>query len=190
MHVRTGQTEEEITAAIRIDASLASTRTRSPYITAVAERGGLRLIEDQERIVGFCCLDDRYFFEKVFVSLLIVDAGARRRGIGQELLQAAAMEHPEIWTSTNRSNMAMRGLLTKTGWMFCGEIAVWMPVTRKCSTRNRAERGIYELKTDLACAQNQRLLSAESVGATHQPAYLTQHPGHVPESLVGVRSNS
>jgi ribosomal protein S18 acetylase RimI-like enzyme len=123
MHVRTGQTEEEIKAAIRIDASLASTHTRVPYITAVAERGGLRLIEDQERIVGFCCLDDRYFFEKVFVSLLIVDAGARRRGIGQELLKAAAMEHPEIWTSTNRSNMAMRGLLTKTGWMFCGEIA-------------------------------------------------------------------
>ncbi|MEQ8739410.1 MAG: GNAT family N-acetyltransferase [Hoeflea sp. D1-CHI-28] len=123
MQVRTGQTEEEITAAIRIDASLSSTHTRVPYIAAVAKRGGLRLVEYHSRIVGFCCLDDRYFFEKVFISLLIVDAGARRRGVGRELLEAAAVEHPEIWTSTNRSNMAMRGLLRKTGWTFCGELA-------------------------------------------------------------------
>jgi ribosomal protein S18 acetylase RimI-like enzyme len=123
MQVRIGQTEEDTTAAIRIDAGLAITHTRAPYIAAVAERGGLRLIEDQGQIVGFCCLDDCYFFEKVFISLLIVDPGARRRGIGKELLEAAALEHEEVWTSTNRSNMAMRGLLTKTGWMFCGEIA-------------------------------------------------------------------
>jgi ribosomal protein S18 acetylase RimI-like enzyme len=123
MQVRTGQTEEEITAAIRIDASLASANTRARYVAAVAKRGGLRLVEDKGQIVGFCCLDDRYFFEKVFISLLIVDAGARRRGMGQELLEAAAFEHPEIWTSTNRSNAAMRGLLAKTGWTFCGEIA-------------------------------------------------------------------
>jgi ribosomal protein S18 acetylase RimI-like enzyme len=123
MQVRTGQTEEEITAAIRIDAGLASTDTRALYIAAVAERGGLRLIEDQGYILGFCCLDDRYFFEKVFISLLIVDPGVRRRGIGQALLEAAALEHEEVWTSTNQSNMAMRGLLTKTGWMFCGGIS-------------------------------------------------------------------
>jgi len=122
MQVRTGQTEEEIAASIQIDATLEGTHSRALYIAAVAERGGLRLIEDQGRILGFCCLDERYFFEKVFISLLIVDAGARRRGIGQKLLEAAAAEYPEVWTSTNRSNMAMQGLLTKIGWMFCGEI--------------------------------------------------------------------
>jgi ribosomal protein S18 acetylase RimI-like enzyme len=123
MKVRTGETEDEITAAIRIDASLAGTETRAPYIAAVAERGGIRLIEDQGRTVGFCCLDDRYFFGKVFICLLMVDRGARRRGIGRRLLDAAALEHSEMWTSTNRSNIAMRGLLSKTGWMFCGQIA-------------------------------------------------------------------
>jgi ribosomal protein S18 acetylase RimI-like enzyme len=122
MQVRIGQSEEETTAAIQIDACLGNTNTRAPYIAAVAERGGLRLVEDQGQIVAFCCLDDRFFFEKVFISLLIVEPGARRRGIGQELLEAAALEHREVWTSTNRSNMAMLGLLTKTGWMFCGEI--------------------------------------------------------------------
>ena len=122
MKVRTGVTEDEMTAAIRIDASLAGTDTRAQYIAAVAERGGLRLIEDQGRTVGFCCLDDRYFFGKFFISLLMVDRGARRRGIGRKLLDTAALEHAEVWTSTNRSNIAMRGLLSKTGWMFCGEI--------------------------------------------------------------------
>lgn len=123
MRVWSGQTEKEITAALRIDASLTSTDTRARYIAAVAARGGLRLIEDQAQVVGFCCLDDRYFFEKLFISLLVVDAGARRRGIGKELLEAAALEHSEVWTSTNRSNIAMRGLLAKIGWTFCGEIA-------------------------------------------------------------------
>jgi ribosomal protein S18 acetylase RimI-like enzyme len=123
MQVRIGQSEEETTAAIQIDACLAHANTRATYIAAVAERGGLRLVEDQGLVVAFCCLDDRYFFEKFFISLLIVEPGARRRGIGQELLEAAAFEHKEVWTSTNQSNMAMRGLLTKAGWMFCGEIA-------------------------------------------------------------------
>jgi ribosomal protein S18 acetylase RimI-like enzyme len=123
MKVRTGQTEDDISAAIRIDAGSSGSDTRAPYIAAVADRGGLRLIEDQERTVGFCCLDDRYFFGKAFIFLLMVEPGARRRGIGRKLLGAAALEHTEIWTSTNRSNNAMRGLLSKTGWMFCGQIA-------------------------------------------------------------------
>lgn len=88
----------------------------------VAQCGGLGLAFDQGQVVGFCCLDDRYFFDKTFISLLVIDGGSRRCGFGQGLLEAAALEKPEIWTSTNRSNMAMRGLLTKMGWQFCGEI--------------------------------------------------------------------
>ena len=122
MQVRTGRTEDEIDAALQIDLSVTGTHERASYIEAVAERGGLRLAFDQGQIVGFCCLDDHYFFEKAFVSLLIVDQGSRRRGVGQVLLEATVSERPETWTSTNRSNAEMRGLLVKSGWKFCGEI--------------------------------------------------------------------
>jgi len=122
MQVRTGRSEGDVAAAIQIDVSVTGTRERAPYIKSVAECGGLRVALEQDEVVGFCCLDDHYFFEKAFVSLLIVDQGSRRRGVGQVLLEATASERPEVWTSTNRSNAEMRGLLAKSGWKFCGEI--------------------------------------------------------------------
>ena len=123
MQVRPGHTEDDIAAAVRIDAAVTGLRDRAAYIAAVAERGGLRLATDRGEILGFCCLDDRYFFGKAFVSLLIVTGAARRQGIGQGLLEAAAREHPDLWTSTNRSNIAMRGLLARLGWTYCGELS-------------------------------------------------------------------
>jgi GNAT superfamily N-acetyltransferase len=123
MQVRPGHTEDDIAAAVRIDLALTGLRGRAAYIAAVAERGGLRLAIDRGEILGFCCLDDRYFFERAFVSLLIVTGAARRRGIGQGLLAAAACEHSELWTSTNRSNVAMRSLLARLGWTYCGALS-------------------------------------------------------------------
>lgn len=122
MQVRTSKTKDEIAAAAQIDERATNTNSRAQYIATVAEVGGLKLAYKQGQVVGFCCVDDRYFFEKVFVSLLIVDKDARRRGIGKELLQAVAFDHFELWTSTNQSNAKMRGLLSKLGWQFCGEI--------------------------------------------------------------------
>ena len=122
MPIRTSETKDEIAAAAQIGQRATGTQSRAQYITTVAEAGGLKLTYEQGQIVGFCCVDDRYFFERMFVSLLIVDQTSRRRGIGQELIQAVALDHPELWTSTNRSNVRMRSLLGKLGWQFCGEI--------------------------------------------------------------------
>jgi ribosomal protein S18 acetylase RimI-like enzyme len=123
MQVRPGHTKDDIAAAVRIDAAVAGLPARAAYVAGVAERGGLRLAMDRGEILGFCCLDDHYFFERAFVSLLIVTGAARRRGVGQGLLEAAAREHSELWTSTNRSNFAMRGLLTRIGWTYRGEVS-------------------------------------------------------------------
>ena len=122
MQIRTSKTKDEITAAAQIDERATSNNSRAQYIATVAEAGGLKLAYEQDQIVGFCCVDKRDFFEKVFISLLIVDQDSQRRGIGQELIQAVAVDHHELWTSTNRSNARMRGLLDKLGWQFCGEI--------------------------------------------------------------------
>lgn len=122
MRFRIGMNEDDVSAAAQIDASVTGTHARTSYLRVISERGGLRLALDQNQIVGFCCIDDQYFFEKAFISLLIVDQSSRRRGIGQGLLEATASEKSEIWTSTNCSNAEMRGLLAKSGWKFCGEI--------------------------------------------------------------------
>lgn len=122
MQVRMSKTKDEVAAAAELDLRATGTNSRADYIETVAETGGLILAYEQGQIVGFCCLDDHYFFEKMFISLLIVDEGSRRCGVGQGLLQAVALDHPELWTSTNRSNKSMRGLLGKLSWQFCGEI--------------------------------------------------------------------
>ncbi|NBD30125.1 MAG: GNAT family N-acetyltransferase [Alphaproteobacteria bacterium] len=115
MQVRTSKTEDEIAAAAQIDVRATSTCSRAQYIATVAEVGGLKLAFEQGQIVGFCCVDNRFFFEKVFISLLIVDPDSRRRGVGQELIQAVALDHPELWTSTNRSNAKNARLDGQTG---------------------------------------------------------------------------
>ena len=122
MQFRFGTHEGDVRAAAQIDARATGTDARASYLRAMSQRGGLRLALDQTQIVGFCCVDDQYFFEKAFITLLVVDHGSRRRGIGQALLEATASETSETWTSTNRSNAEMRGLLAKSGWTFCGEI--------------------------------------------------------------------
>ena len=122
MQVRTGKTEDEISSVIAIDERATGSRDRAEYITSVAEKGGLTLAIEEGKAVGFCCYDDSYFFERPFISLLIIEEKARRKGYARSLLRSAANAHPELWTSTNRSNAAMRDLLETEGWTFCGEV--------------------------------------------------------------------
>ncbi|MEO1688319.1 MAG: GNAT family N-acetyltransferase [Pseudomonadota bacterium] len=122
MQLRPGLTDDDVAAAARIDADATGARARARAIAAAAERGGLTLAELEGRVVGFCCLDARGFFDRPFVSLLIVAPHARRRGVGLGLLRAAASGRAETWTSTNRSNAPMRSLLASAGWRFCGEV--------------------------------------------------------------------
>ena len=115
-----GQTD--IDRAIAIDESVIGSKNRSEYIMSVAARGGLSVAIQQNEIRAFSCLDYQYFFEKPFISLLIVDPGARRCGLGSGLLSFNSQEAQEVWTSTNRSNAAMRAVLEKSGWRYCGEL--------------------------------------------------------------------
>lgn len=122
MQVKTGQRASDIRAAVAIDTRVTGSDARADYIARIAKGGGLTLAVLEGDVAGFCCCDAGYFFEKPFVSLLIVDAPARRRGLGRTLLRDVAVRRPDLWTSTNRSNAAMRALLTQEGWTFCGQI--------------------------------------------------------------------
>ncbi len=121
--IRKANTPEEIRRAVDIDAALPGDPDRTAYIERIAAQGNLTVAGQTTEITAFCCLDHGYFFEKPFVSLLIVAPEARRFGLGAALLADCASRQKELWTSTNRSNRPMRALLEKTGWRYCGEVS-------------------------------------------------------------------
>ncbi|MEO0383329.1 MAG: hypothetical protein AAF234_07240 [Pseudomonadota bacterium] len=123
METRKTFAPNEIASAVAIDEAHMGSKERADYITSVAESGGLSVAVLQNGIQAFCCLDHNYFFEKPFISLLIVTADSRRLGLGAGLLLHNSRMFPEVWTSTNRSNSAMHKLLTKAGWRYCGELS-------------------------------------------------------------------
>jgi ribosomal protein S18 acetylase RimI-like enzyme len=72
---------------------------------------------------GFAIVSSR-FFDYAFIELLIVSARYRRQGAATQLL-AYCVEHSEtskLFTSTNESNEAMRNLLAKAGFKYCGYV--------------------------------------------------------------------
>lgn len=119
--------QSDIGQAIDITERVTGSNARSQYIVAVAASGGLAVARQQGEVRAFCCLDHRYFFERPFVSLLIVDMHFRRCGLGSRLLSFSGDGLHDVWTSTNRSNAPMRSVLAKTGWQFCGEVVGLAP---------------------------------------------------------------
>ena len=123
LEIKKAITPDEVARAVAIDEALPGSNNRAGYITSVAENGGLSVAALRGEVQAFCCLDNRYFFGKPFISLLIVSPAARRLGLGAGLLSHSSSGHPEVWTSTNQSNAAMRKLLDKAGWRYCGELS-------------------------------------------------------------------
>lgn len=123
LEIRKAITPDDIAHAITIDEALTGSNNRADYIRSVAENGDLSVAALHGEVQAFCCLDHDYFFGKPFISLLIVSPDARRLGLGTGLLSHCASARPEVWTSTNRSNSAMRKLLYKAGWRYCGELS-------------------------------------------------------------------
>ncbi|MEO1193720.1 MAG: GNAT family N-acetyltransferase [Pseudomonadota bacterium] len=123
MEIRKATAPSDIAQAITIDEAVLGSRERAAYIRSLADKGGVSVAALHGQIQALCCLDHGYFFEKPFVSLLIVAPAARRRGLGEGLLSHHASAFPEVWTSTNQSNTAMRQLLDKARWRFCGELS-------------------------------------------------------------------
>ena len=123
LEIRKAVTPDDIAGAVTIDEALLGSNNRADYITSVAENGGLSVAALRGEVQAFCCLDQGYFFGKPFISLLIVSPDARRLGLATGLLSHNSSAYPEVWTSTNQSNSAMRKLLDKAGWRYCGELS-------------------------------------------------------------------
>jgi GNAT superfamily N-acetyltransferase len=122
MTVRDAPSSDDIAAAIAVDVTVNWHDDRSAYIKDVAAQGGLLVGGPPGQVRAFACLDHRYFFQRPFLSLLIVHPDAQRQGWGRALLQATMQAAPGTWTSTNRSNRSMQALVGSLGWHFCGQI--------------------------------------------------------------------
>jgi GNAT superfamily N-acetyltransferase len=93
-------------------------------IDAAIEQGNCMLAEVDGEAAGYCVTVPSHFFGRDFIELLVVRSTWRRTGIGHLLLSRAvdAAETSRVFTSTNRSNAAMRSLLVAGGWTFAGQV--------------------------------------------------------------------
>jgi GNAT superfamily N-acetyltransferase len=97
---------------------------RGPLLAARVQSGEVILFEHEGRVSGYAVVRSHSFFGRDFVELLAVAADERRHGVGGLLLQQAVglSSTKRIFTSTNRSNTPMIGLLEKEGWQFSGQL--------------------------------------------------------------------
>jgi GNAT superfamily N-acetyltransferase len=73
---------------------------------------------------GLAIVRPRHFYGRDFVDLLLVSPDSRRQGVGRLLLREAVRHSGtvRVFTSTNRSNLAMQGLLAAEGWCLSGQL--------------------------------------------------------------------
>jgi N-acetylglutamate synthase-like GNAT family acetyltransferase len=77
-----------------------------------------------DRVVGYVALTTD-FFHQPFIEMLVVGADERRSGVGLALVEHCIAETPpatKLWSSTNRSNVAMQALLGKAGFVQSGVV--------------------------------------------------------------------
>ena len=117
-------TSEDLDAVLELDRIAPVGHERAPLLAARVRSGEVILFENQGRVSGYAVLRPHSFFGRDFVELLAVAASERRHGIASLLLrQVVGLSSTiRIFTSTNRSNTPMIGVLEKEGWQFSGEL--------------------------------------------------------------------
>ena len=96
---------------------------REAFIRTAVGEGRCLLARDGGTVTGFV-VHDRSLFDQPFVALLRVGQAYRRRGIGTDLMRAVIARTPgdRLFTSTNDSNIPMRQLLGRIGFVSSGYI--------------------------------------------------------------------
>jgi GNAT superfamily N-acetyltransferase len=97
-------------------------RNRSWYERAVL--AGETIVATVDGTFAGFAVFHRRFFERDFLSLLIVEPLCRRRGVASKLVSAveARCEGGDLFTSTNRSNAVMLASLRRWGFSPTGRI--------------------------------------------------------------------
>jgi GNAT superfamily N-acetyltransferase len=107
-----------------IDLAGRADRERRAWLKRAVREHGVWVLTISRAIVAYAIMRKR-FFDRPFIEMLYVAESERRKGYGEQLLarlEAEGLRAGEIWTSTNRSNRAMRLLLKKRGYLPSGQV--------------------------------------------------------------------
>ncbi|HEY1827298.1 MAG TPA: GNAT family N-acetyltransferase [Acidimicrobiales bacterium] len=118
-------TAEDLAAVLTLDRhAAAGDAERIAYLERWVPSGHCLVHEGDGVIDGYVVVRPQHFYARDFIDLLFVREASRRHGIGRALIQAALQGATtgEVFTSTNRSNLPMQGLLRDLGWRCSGEL--------------------------------------------------------------------
>ncbi len=107
---------------VKLDTSVCS-QNREHIIRNSIENGQCYVLETGNRIAAYGIMDYN-FYERGFISLIIVGMEHRRRGFGKQLVNTFIdqCKTDKLFTSTNKSNLPMQRLLETCGFTRCGMI--------------------------------------------------------------------
>ncbi len=103
---------------------LSSSRARELLTNAITAQECLVDVDEKNEVVGFVIMTARTFFGHDFIKLLVVSPAHQRRGVGRSLVRASVRRArtEKVFSSTNESNLAMRALFDKDGWLLSGTL--------------------------------------------------------------------
>ncbi|MGH7782150.1 MAG: GNAT family N-acetyltransferase [Candidatus Binataceae bacterium] len=96
--------------------------SRRVFIGHALEQGRCAIARVDGHVRGYVIIGE--FFGHGFVELLMVHPDYRRRGIADSLMRSAEIDAPteKLFTSTNQSNIPMRKLCERLGFVRSGTI--------------------------------------------------------------------
>jgi GNAT superfamily N-acetyltransferase len=117
-------TLDDLDRLLSLDQIASREPTRAAAIRRGIKAGACWVADDGNGLLGYMLLLHKTFFGFDFVELLYVEQRARRHGVGRALIEQAEREctTAKLFTSTNESNAAMRGLLARLGYRRSGVI--------------------------------------------------------------------
>lgn len=117
---------EDVDSLIEIDPIARRDPGRRQFIAQAVANGQCWVataVDEAAAVLGYGVLN-RAFFEHDFIPLVMVRESARRRGIAMAIVRGLAQrcQGAKLFTSTNTSNIPMRNLLGRLGFIESGRI--------------------------------------------------------------------
>ena len=116
---------EDIDSIIELDPIAKQEPGRRTFITSAVAAGQCWVAveaEDASALIGYGVLN-KSFFEHDFIPLIVVKFSARRRGVATAIMRTLEVQcSGKLFTSTNTSNIAMRQLLKRLGFVESGQV--------------------------------------------------------------------